>query len=566
MNRQQPGEPNKPDGDAPVPVAATAAAEPGDTTPRAHWRAAIVWGVLAVAAVIVGIVIGVLLRAGSDGRQGGEASVVATQHGSGTTVTLPGYYGDNMVFQRDAPLTVHGTVNAAPSAHAGDRTRRAVFDAFNVRAVSADGTKEAVTYVGDDGAFTAEFTPTAGSTTPYVIEFRDGTTPVRVLANVVFGDVFLAAGQSNMELNVDQYYGDADARQRNLGGRFTMDDLPDPVVDADVRFVAADRVGGDVGFPARAVTNGRWLPAQDAEHVRAMSLLAQQFAARVRQAQPQIPVGVVQTAWGGTGIARHEADGDIYASHIKPLRGLRVAGVLWYQGCNDAARTADVDAYTQRMVALINQYREDFGDDDLPFLYVQLARYATDTDFRGIRQRQLDVLGDEGLANRDHVAMTVAIDTDKGTEAVIHPLGKDVLGARMAAQWLAMAHDEAVPNGPIIEEATTVAAKPGTVRLRFADGSADALNVRMPRRDAGAGVESIATPTDGSPEGFEVAGADGDFVPSRATIDGDAVVLQSDRVDAIRAVRYLYANDPQARRLLYNDVLPASPFVIDVTR
>lgn len=566
MGRQQSGEPNKPGGRTPAPDEETATAEPGNTTLRAHWRAAIVWFVLAVVVAVAAIVIGVLMRTGADGRQGGESEVVATQHGSGMTVTLPGYYGDNMVFQRDAPLTVRGTVNPASSAHAGDRTRRAAFDDFNVRAISADGTKEAVTHVGDDGAFTAEFTPTPGSTTPYVIEFRDGATPVRVLANVVFGDVFLAAGQSNMELNVDQYYGDADAQQSNLGGRFTMADLPEPVVDADVRFVAADRVGGDVGFPARSVTNGRWLPAQDAEHVRAMSLLAQQFAARVRQAQPQIPVGVVQTAWGGTGIARHEADGDIYASHIKPLRGLRVAGVLWYQGCNDAARAADANAYTQRMVALINQYREDFDDADLPFLYVQLARYATDKDFRGIRQRQLDVLGDEGLANRDHVAMTVAIDTDKGTEAVIHPLGKDVLGARMAAQWLAMAHDEAVPNGPIIEKATAVAAKPGTVRLHFSDGTADALNVRMPKRDVGAGVDDIATPADGAPEGFEVAGADGDFVPARATIDGDTVVLQSDGADAIRSVRYLYANDPQARRLLYNDALPASPFVIDVTR
>lgn len=590
MSRQQPEEHHEPRNEtadtasadtmpanpaaAEGPQASASTANPATPlTTRAHRHTAtfwaIVWGALAVVCVIVGIVIGGLMRSGADERNGsGETSVVATQHGSGTTVTLPSFYGDNMVVQRDEPFTIRGTVHAATSPESTESTESAepaAFNAFNVRAVSADGMKEAVTHVNDDGTFTAEFTPTAGSQTPYVIEFRDGATPVHVLANVVFGDVFLASGQSNMELNVDQYYGDTDAQQYNLGGQFTMNDLPKPLVDADVRFVAADRVASDVGFPARAVTSGRWLPASDAQQVRPMSLLAQQFAAHVRQAQPLIPVGVVQTAWGGTPIARHEAGGDIYASHIKPLRGMRFAGVLWYQGCADASRAADVDAYTQRMVALINQYRDDFDDADLPFLYVQLARYATDQDFRGIRQRQLDTLGDARLANPDNVAMTVAIDTDKGTDAVIHPLGKDVLGARMAAQWLAMTRGEAVPNGPIIEKATTDATKPGTVRLRFVDGTTDALNVRVPRRDVRAGVDDIATPTTGTIEGFEVAGSDGVFVPARAAIDGDGVVLRSDTVDEIRAVRYLYANDPQARRLLYNDALPASPFIIDVS-
>lgn len=179
MSRQQPGEHETND----ASTNDDSAAEANTDATRARWRTATVWTVLAVVAVIVGVVIGVLAHSGEDDPHDGEPLVVATQRGSGMTVTLPGFYGDNMVFQRDEPLTVRGSIDAAPSTHAGDRTRRAVFDAFNVRAISADGVKEAVTHVGDDGSFTAEFTPTEGSTTPYVIESRDGSTPVHALAN-----------------------------------------------------------------------------------------------------------------------------------------------------------------------------------------------------------------------------------------------------------------------------------------------------------------------------------------------------------------------------------------------
>lgn len=430
-------------------------------------------------------------------------------------------------------------------------------------------------HVDDDGAFTATFTPTPGSPTPHVVEFRMSSTPVRVLANVVFGDVFLASGQSNMELNITQYYGNADAQYSNTKGRFTMRDLPAPITDADVRFTVAGRTAGDVDFPALYDTDQRWLTATDTESTNALSFLAQSFAQHVRESDPTIPVGIVQTAWSGTAIARHEVDGDIYASHIKPLRGVRLAGMLWYQGCDDARGANTVRIYTQQMVRLINQYRADFDDDDLPFLYVQLARFVTDDDFRGIREQQLDVLKSPQLNNADNIGMTVSIDTDKGTDAVIHPLGKDVLGARMAVQWLAMRQGQTVPNGPIIEEATTVTSKPtsestkkstSSVRLTFAKGTADALGVRVPNRKTTADIDDISTTTSKALEGFEVAGADGAFVPAKAAIDGDTVVLTSDDVDEIRSVRYLYENDPQEQRLLYNGDLPASPFEIDVTR
>ena len=571
-----PGLDEIPNAGAPVP---DTAAPHGKRT----WLRPTLIAIVATIAIIAAAI--AIASAHSHSRQSQYPHTTATAQApqfAATTVTLSKYYASNMVLQRDVPITIRGTVHVptTDAAATTDTTTstpspRQTLRAFNVRMVSGEGVKDAKMHVDDDGAFTATFTPTPGSPTPHVVEFRMSSTPVRVLANVVFGDVFLASGQSNMELNITQYYGNADAQYSNTKGRFTMRDLPAPITDADVRFTVAGRTAGDVDFPALYDTDQRWLTATDTESTNALSFLAQSFAQHVREADPTIPVGIVQTAWNGTAIARHEVDGDIYASHIKPLRGVRLAGMLWYQGCDDARGANTVRIYTQQMVRLINQYRADFDDDDLPFLYVQLARFVTDDDFRGIREQQLDVLKSPQLNNADNIGMTVSIDTDKGTDAVIHPLGKDVLGARMAAQWLAMRQGQTVPNGPIIEEATTVTSKPtsestkkstSSVRLTFAKGTADALGVRVPNRKTTADIDDISTTTSKALEGFEVAGADGAFVPAKAAIDGDTVVLTSDDVDEIRSVRYLYENDPQEQRLLYNGDLPASPFEIDVTR
>ena len=80
------------------------------------------------------------------------------------------------------------------------------------------------------------------------------------------------------------------------------------------------------------------------------------------------------------------------------------------------------------MTTLINQYRNVFGRKDLPFLYVQLARWPNYQYTQNVREAQRTTLGNTNLHDSSNVAMTVSLDTDKGTSALIHPLGKDILG------------------------------------------------------------------------------------------------------------------------------------------
>ena len=131
-------------------------------------------------------------------------------------------------------------------------------------------------------------------------------------------------------------------------------------------------------------------------------------------------------------------DGDIYANHIAPLDGYNVAGILWYQGENDAAEQEPALQYEANFSTLINQYREVLGDSDLPFLYVQLARYTGYAYTPIVRQAQFSVLHSAAVNTTRNLAMTVSMDTDKGTAKIIHPLGKEILAKRMADQWLAI--------------------------------------------------------------------------------------------------------------------------------
>ena len=85
--------------------------------------------------------------------------------------------------------------------------------------------------------------------------------------------------------------------------------------------------GLSVTLPLRSVSATKWAPAtgSDAQY---LGYLPQLFAAQLRAKHPNVPVGIIQISWGGTGIALHMKGGSIYANHVIPLTGYRVAGVL----------------------------------------------------------------------------------------------------------------------------------------------------------------------------------------------------------------------------------------------
>lgn len=535
--------------------------------------------------VTVGIVVAIIVGCGpkwgngtATGKTGSQST--ATAHTAATVdVQLPSYYMDNMVFQRDQPIVVKGNVSS---------TESNPIDVSKLSATLTQGnTSESVkAKVAKNGSFTCTLSAQKASLNPYSLQVQYAGKTVLKLAKVYVGDVFVAAGQSNMELNYVQYYENATYNFGN--GLITTGDLPKPLVDDNVKFVIANHDVEDTDFPLSAVNQSAdaWLTADSTNSLH-LSYLAQQFAMQLRTKHPNVPIGIIQTAWGGTPIRRHVQGGDIYANHIAPLKGFHVAGVLWYQGCDDANNYGTALQYESQMTTLINQYRNVFGRKDLPFLYVQLARWPNYQYTQNVREAQRTTLGNTNLHDSSNVAMTVSLDTDKGTSALIHPLGKDILGARMAAQYLAMENGTknavSVPNGPLIERARHTV--DGKIALSFQIGTASGLKAMQPNYTKSAsasapdytknskatpldGISNIVIPTTAALQGFEVANSSGQWVPANAIIRGNQVVLSAangtplDNLSGITQVRYLFSGNPKCASILYNSLnLPASPFI-----
>lgn len=535
--------------------------------------------------VTVGIVVAIIVGCGPKWGNGSalhQNEETAQSSNSQVSVTLPSYYMENMVFQRNQPLVVKGTVK---SAHASEQ-----IDASKLSATLTQGkmTASATAKIAKNGSFTYTLNAQKASLKPYSLQVRYDSKIVTELAKVYVGDVFVAAGQSNMELNYAQYY-EGNNNAYNFGkGLVKKTDLPKPLVDKNVKFVIADHDAKNTDFPLANVNlnAGAWLNADSTNSLH-LSYLTQQFALQLRAKHPNVPVGIIQTAWGGTPIRRHIRGGDIYANHIAPLKDFHVAGVLWYQGCDDAMNFSTATEYESQMTALINQYRSVFERKDLPFLYVQLARWPNYQYTQNVREAQRTTLDNANLQDRSNVAMTVSLDTDKGTSALIHPLGKDILGARMAAQYLAMENGTknavSVPNGPLIERARHTV--DGKIALSFQIGTASGLKAMQPNYTKSAsasapdytknskatpldGISNIVIPTTAALQGFEVANSSGQWVPANAIIRGNQVVLSAangtplDNLSGITQVRYLFSGNPKCASMLYNDFnLPASPFI-----
>lgn len=250
--------------------------------------------------------------------------------------------------------------------------------------------------------------------------------------------------------------------------------------------------------------------------------------------------------------------GVLYDGMISPLIPYGIRGAIWYQGEANAGRA---EQYRKLFPAMINNWRQDWGEGAFPFYFVQLANFMktnsepVESDWAELREAQLMTL------SLPHTGMAVTIDIGEGED--IHPKNKQDVGKRLALWALAQDYGVTVPNGflgtipclkshfkkPIVHSGpiyTAMKVEGATIRLQFAH--------------VGRGL--VVKP--GEPlKGFAIAGSDKKFVWAEARISGDTVVVRNVSVPNPVAVRYDWSNNPDGN--LYNaEGLPASPFRTDV--
>lgn len=241
----------------------------------------------------------------------------------------------------------------------------------------------------------------------------------------------------------------------------------------------------------------------------------------------------------------------LFNGMIHPLIPFGIKGVIWYQGESNAGQPWD---YDKLMAALIGDWRARWGLGDFPFLYVQLAAFQTPA--------RLPVENDGWAVIRDmqlrslkipNTGMAVAIDIGEVND--IHPHDKLDVGHRLALIARHVAYGENIEfSGPIYDG---MQVEGGKIRIRFkhAKGLKIAAHPQI-----FADVPPAAAPVE--LPAFAIAGADEKWVPAKAVIDGETVVVSSDLVKNPVAVRYGWAKNPACH--LYNGAdLPASPFRTD---
>lgn len=477
-------------------------------------------------------------------------------------ITLPHILSSHMVVQRNLPVHVWGT--AAPG-------EEVVVD-FRGESRTAKATEL--------GRWDVYLKPgAAGGPFQMVVKSGAGAAAAKALTldDVLVGDVWVASGQSNMEFAMRQ-------------AATAAEDLPKSNIP-ELRLLMVKKKAAD--YARDDVETDGWA-ASTPETARDFSAVAWYFAREIGQRE-HVPVGVIDATWGGTVaeawtrltalgedaslapvfVARgkmtdEEADlllrdqyeeqqreaakaagrpepqfawhpwhpplaswgpGLLWNGMIAPLTPMAIRGVIWYQGESNSALTR-APIYERVMRTLIGDWRREWGIGDFPFLFVQISNFKSTPaeDWALLRDQQLKTLA------VSHTAMAVTIDI--GNPDNVHPTDKVDVGHRLALAARALAYGEHVEySGPLFRQATPEGT---SIRAWFDD--AEGLTAKG-----------------GTVTGFEVAGADGKFVPATAQIEGETVVAESPEVSEPRFVRYGWANSPQCN--LFNGAgLPASPF------
>ena len=386
-------------------------------------------------------------------------------------------------------------------------------------------------------------TPTAGG--PYEIRISDGTE--LTLSNVMIGEVWIAVGQSNMEMTMRGFMSQP------------VENSLDLILSSENEAVRLFMTKRSASKEPLTVVVGEWKSASVGS-TPDFSATAYLFARRL-QSVLKVPVGVICSAWGGTSIlgwmpedainraisAEEKAaiiaindsaknhPAILYNGMIAPIEGFAARGFLWYQGCHNVSHG---ESYARLMRSLIQSWRTKWGNNEMPFYAVELApyRYGRDNEKAADRARWVE----EVTKMMATTPKTALIPTgDLGDRGCIHPAKKQQVGDRLAATALKNDYGYASlePEAPKI------------VSVAYRDGKAIIK------------TSSPMGPVLGSLYGFEIAGGNKRFYEARAAVNSRTgeIEVWSDHVPDPIAVRYAFCNYPERQNWRNWLGIPALP-------
>ena len=492
-------------------------------------------------------------------------------------LTLPHFFSDHMVLQRDKPITIHGMADPGVS-------------------VKLSFTGKSVTTTADAaGAWKAKLDPQPADAKGSTLTVTAGAE-TRTFNDVLVGEVWFASGQSNMALKVT---GTKDAATeiaaanhpeiRMFNAKLTPAAKPQADIEGDwlvcspsnvpsfsaVGYFFALNLQRELGVPV-GIINSSWggkpvetftsrealasipegkrqldqldmaIAAYDPEKAR------QQYEAALKRQKASPEKEKTGPAAKGGKVARklqppknpaatEGRPATLYNGMIHPFVGYTMRGAIWYQGEANSKSPASAAAYGKLFPLMINDWRKRWNDD-FTFLWVQLANFKTPSTAPGANDSWAQ-LQDEQRKTLSLPKTGMAVINDIGDADNIHPTNKQEVGRRLSLLALANVYGKPViPGGPLYLNSEI---KASTVTLHFNNAKG------LKTRDAG------------PLKRFEIAGADKIWHWADAKIEGDTVIVSSPEVPKPAAVRYAWCSNPEGANLVNAEGLPASVFRTD---
>ena len=410
------------------------------------------------------------------------------------SITVAQPFMDNMVIQRDVPIDFVG-----------------VGPANQLISVSLGGEK---TYTLSDreGNFAFTLPAREASFEEVTVRFSNGAGVTQDIKHVLFGDVYFFAGQSNMQW----YTKDSDCEESDLK----------KLSGTRVRFFTQSPDTSST--KSEVVTNGRWF-IPDEYNVGGYSAIITMTGSFLGEAlREETPIGILSAYQGDTNISEW-MDGSYYTGNftkvsgrynrmVYPLRRQKIKGVVWYQGCNNAALGCE---YKDHLTGLFRNYRDLFANDELSFFVVGLACFDGDDgnnfDFSFVRESQA-----KACAADSHAYFISACDEGNGTKQLIHPETKRYICLRLAKSIGAVFYGrDCYAEGP-------------TYKGHTVDGNVVTISFENAK-----GLKSIGAIT-----GLYLAGEDGKYHLATASVVGETIVASCDKVASPRYVKYGFAKSP----------------------
>ena len=460
-------------------------------------------------------------------------------------VRLPHLIGDNMVIQQQTDVRLWGW----------DVPGRTV----TVTTSWSSDVQKAKT--GKDGRWLVKVKSPKASYTPLSITFDDGEQTT--INNVLAGEVWVCAGQSNMEMPVKGFW-------------------QCPVKDYNQWVIESAGHHGVHSVKIPSVM--RVEPQEDAEcqwrvcgpqTVGDFSATGY-FFARVMHQALDIPIGLIEANKGGSrveswltkenlqkytsdptdsvAIAQRWSQNDYLRSLLwgngtfNPILNYTVKGILYYQGCSNVGDPGD--QYSQRLKLLVDQWRQQFGLGDIPFYFVEIAPYHYDdvNGDAGARLREQQFKASQMIPNSSLVCTNDLVYPYEFTQ--IHPTQKQQVGERLA--WTALSRDYGFEQ---------VLYQSSSYKDMKVDGDAVLIHLQN-NYHSDAPFEDIF--------GFEIAGEDRVFHPAKAQhfwrpgggYWDEALRISSPEVTKPVAVRYCFRNF-QLGNVKNGANLPLFPFRTD---